>query len=380
MQKKILIICDTNLSIDPRVIRQFQALENDYIIDSLAKAPFGSENHFYALRHKKNALFIKLLGLALLAFKLYSWYHKVNSRQTIVDKAISNDYDLFIVNDLEMVPLGTALAQKKVPIWADLHEYSPGQVENDFIWRMLYKPYKEWIGRRFLPNCSRLSTVCESIAEKYSQEFNVEVQEVIYNSPDFEMLVPSHTDNNLIQLVHHGIAIARRHLELMIDVLDHLPDHYELNLLLVANNKEMEDYKNNLMQYAKTKKAKVNFLEPVPTKEIAKTINKFDIGLFILRPVNFNYAHALPNKFFEFIQARLCIAVSPNVEMKNLVNKYSLGVVSDDFTAKEMAKSIMAIGDIQYYKTQSDLVAKELSSEDTLKKIRRTVHSVLAPQ
>ena len=37
---------------------------------------------------------------------------------------------------------------------------------------------------------------------------------------------------------------------------------------------------------------------------IVRTINQFDLGVYLLPPVNFNSAHALPNKFFEFIQAR----------------------------------------------------------------------------
>ena len=55
--------------------------------------------------------------------------------------------------------------------------------------------------------------------------------------------------------------------------------------------------------------------------EIVDTIAEYDIGLFILSPINFNYYHALPNKLFEFIQARLAIAVSPSPEMARIVHR-----------------------------------------------------------
>ena len=55
---------------------------------------------------------------------------------------------------------------------------------------------------------------------------------------------------------------------------------------------------------------------------------------------------------FEFIQARLCIAISPVKEMRNLVLKYDLGIVAEDFNLEKFAKllSDLSIDSIKRYK------------------------------
>lgn len=100
----------------------------------------------------------------------------------------------------------------------------------------------------------------------------------------------------------------------MIWLMDHLDDRFEMYLMLVPTD---QDYLTELKKLAGNRA--VEFLPTVPTQQISTFINQFDLGLFIVEPVNFNYTHALPNKFFEFIQARLGIVIGPSPEMKRIV-------------------------------------------------------------
>jgi hypothetical protein len=97
--------------------------------------------------------------------------------------------------------------------------------------------------------------------------------------------------------------------------------------------------------------------------KIIPFINQYDIGIFNLPEHNYNYAVALPNKLFEYIQARLCIVVSPSIEMKRIVEKYSLGIVSRGFSPIEFADAIrnISIESIQMFKENADKYAFELS-------------------
>ena len=124
----------------------------------------------------------------------------------------------------------------------------------------------------------------------------------------------------------------------MIDVMKILGNGYSLDIMGMVSSGN-ESYFATLKQYA-LQAGNVYFRDAVPFHEIVPTINQYDIGLFLLRPNNFNYTHALPNKLFEFIQAKLAIAVGPSVEMKRVVNQYHLGVVSDDFSAESLASAI----------------------------------------
>jgi hypothetical protein len=104
---------------------------------------------------------------------------------------------------------------------------------------------------------------------------------------------------------------------------------------------------------------------PVKSSEVVTFIHPYDMGIFLLPPINFNYANTLPNKLFDFIQARLAIGIGPTPEMASLVSKYVLGVVADDFSAQSLAKKINALTaeEITIFKNNANKAAYELSAE-----------------
>jgi hypothetical protein len=116
----------------------------------------------------------------------------------------------------------------------------------------------------------------------------------------------------------------------------------------------------------------------VETVKILQTINNFDIGIYILKEHGFNI-HTLSNKFFEYIQARLAIAIGPSVEMANIVNQYNLGVCSESFSSRALARNIMSLSrnDIMSYKNNANKYARELSAENNLIKIRKIVDELV---
>jgi hypothetical protein len=123
----------------------------------------------------------------------------------------------------------------------------------------------------------------------------------------------------------------------------------------------------------------IRLLDPVPMTDIVRSINRFDIGMHIMMPSNFNHANALPNKFFEFIQARIAVAIGPTPEMKRLTDQYELGVVAKDFSSETMAKSLNSITteDLEKFKRNSGFASRELNSSINKKIIRRLAVDVL---
>jgi len=175
-----------------------------------------------------------------------------------------------------------------------------------------------------------------------------------------------------IRLIHHGGAIKTRKLELMIEMMKFLtPDKYELTFMLVKSDL---DYYNYLIQISK-RYGNIKFIEPVCFSEITNTLNNYDIGIYILRPESYNDKYALPNKFFEFIQGRLAIAICPSIEMVRIIDRYNLGVYSKDFTPKSLAEAIAQLTNekIMEYKENSEKYAKELSAEENMNKIREII-------
>ena len=93
--------------------------------------------------------------------------------------------------------------------------------------------------------------------------------------------------------------------------------------------------------------------------------SNYDIGFFYNEPLTFNLRHSLPNKFFEFIQARLAVAIGPSPDMAFIVNQYGCGIVASSFTVESMADSMnqLTSDHIDVMKKNADKAAKLLNYE-----------------
>jgi hypothetical protein len=110
---------------------------------------------------------------------------------------------------------------------------------------------------------------------------------------------------------------------------------------------------------------RVRFAPTVPMRELPVHLNRYDVGLYLLPPTNFNNQLALPNKFFDFVQARLAVAIGPSPEMARLVRQHGCGLVSEDFNPRSLAEQLNALDRtrIESYKQRSDAAAKVLCFE-----------------
>ncbi|RAX55506.1 capsular biosynthesis protein, partial [Helicobacter monodelphidis] len=130
------------------------------------------------------------------------------------------------------------------------------------------------------------------------------------------------SSHETIKLIYHGMAGRERGIETMIETMDYVDERFSLDLMLVKTADI--DYFNQLQNLAHSR-SNVRILNPVAFEEIIPFTTQYDIGFYILQPSNFNGYYALPNKFFEFIQARLAIAIGPSKEMARYVQQYDLG-------------------------------------------------------
>ena len=98
-------------------------------------------------------------------------------------------------------------------------------------------------------------------------------------------------------------------------------------------------------------------------------LGECDVGVFVLPPLTCNYLNRLPNKFFDFVQARLGIVVGPSPEMAALVREHGLGVVTADFTAQSLARALdeLTAETVEGHKAASHTVARGLSAEEQIK-------------
>jgi hypothetical protein len=102
------------------------------------------------------------------------------------------------------------------------------------------------------------------------------------------------------------------------------------------------------------------------------------VGLYILDNTIVNNRYALPNKFFEFVQARLAIAIGDSYEMKQYVKRYDLGVAADENTPEALAEKFIKLTkeDIMWYKQNAHKHAMELSAEPNKVELRNIISEI----
>lgn len=274
-----------------------------------------------------------------------------------------NQIELIIIHEAKFLPLITKIKAKyPVKLVFNAHEYHPLEFEDLPGWLETEGANYSRLYRQYLGKIDLFINVCESIREKCLAEFGVD-SIVIPNATSFKDLDIQTSETQVIRLIHHGANLPSRKIEKMIEIAAELGDAYSLDLMLTSVQ-GCESY-DAVIQKRIAETPNVSRKAPVKMEAIAETIGSYDIGLFYLEPSNFNYRYALPNKLFEFIQARLTIAVSPSPEMKNLVEKYDLGVVADTFSVESMSEQIrkLTAEDIRRFKQNSHQTASLENAE-----------------
>jgi hypothetical protein len=283
-------------------------------------------------------------------------------------------FDFVVANDARALPLAHHVAHG-APVWADMHEWAAAEFSHVRSWRLLIGPFMDQLCREYLSRSAAVTTVCEPLAERYAEDYGVDC-EVVRNAGVWRDLEPSPLEPGRIRLVHSGAAIRGRNLEMLIRAtLDVQGCSLDLYLVPAADGGR---YLAELRALAGDSGA-ITFHDPVAPADLPRTLNRFDVGAFCMPPININAEYALPNKFFDFVQARLAHAVGPAPEMARLVREYGLGVVSQDFSAESFTAALRTLDAdaIQAGKEASHRHARDLSSTSDVATIDAIVTRLL---
>lgn len=362
--KRVLIITDRTLHSAPRVIRTIDALKNEFELFTVGITPpaFEVAAHYNRKTIQEGFAYRVLRKINRDYRGKYIPDNYIDRGKLYRIKKILDavEPDIVICHECFDVPYMAHLKKRyQYKLVFNAHEYYPLEFDERTEWASTWQLFYEDLYRRFLPAVDLMVNVCDSIREKCLEVFQKD-SIVIPNAAHLNDL-PAQIPRKIIQLIHHGGAIPGRKIEEMIRMMDILGSGYHLTFMLMPN---VPQYYQSLQEMA-SQKSNISFIEPVPFRQIVPTLNQFDIGIYILPPASFNNAIALPNKFFEFIQAKLCIAIGPSPEMKRLCEKFELGVVAEAFNAESLAQKISRIDADQLldYKRNAEKAAQTLSAE-----------------
>jgi len=255
----------------------------------------------------------------------------------------------------------------------DLHEYSPEQYE-DRSFRMFDARMISHLIRKYAPQVAASMTVAPLIAQRYRERFHLDPM-VVLNTPETTGLSSGRIDPDHIRLVHHGVASERRSPGSMIEAIARCDRRYSLHFMLLEN-----EYVRELRRQAETlAPGRVTFHRPLPPEDIVGYLAQFDIGFYILPPQNYNQLVALPNKFFDFINAGLAVCIGPSPSMADMVHAHGLGTVGPTFSPEDIAGLINRTTpeEWQRMKDRSRTAAQTLNAQNEMAKVVKIYQDLL---
>lgn len=377
-EKQILVISFSNIAKDARVLRELSAIQPFGHVTSIG---YGSKPEFVDEHLQIDDQYPSLPQTPLGVFKLAFHLHKAAELAAPGNKEAirllgDRTFDAVVANDARALPLAFHVARGK-PVWADMHEWAPAERTHVTSWRLLVAPLMTHICKKYLPKCQAVSTVGQEIVKLYDKNFGVQPT-LVRNAAPFADITPSQNPSDgPIRLVHSGGAVAGRNIENMIAAVKEAGERFTLDLYLVPGN-DKGKYLAQLKEQAKDC-PRIKFNHPVEPAELPATLNQYDVGIYWIPPYSINAELALPNKIFDFIQARLAIAVGPTKEMANIVQEFQVGVVSSGFSNKNIVETLRSLerDQIIRFKQNTNAAAQTLCFENEAKNIGQIMKSLL---
>lgn len=372
----LLILSFSPIASDARVLKQVRVLAQDHDVTTCGYGPAVVLDDGRVVEHLRvddaNEHWRKA-PVPLLARQYRRVYWGNAAVAQARDLLAGRTFDVVLADDVDAVPLALS-TEPRWGVHADLHEYAPKQNTELRRWRWFVAPYMRWLCRRFVTRCASVTTVAQGIADEYERRFGFRAG-VVTNASPYQDLTPGPVASP-VRLVHSGVALRNRSLEILVDAVASSTADVTLDLFLVPND---PGYLAELREHAAFE-PRVRIHDPLPYAELVTTLNGFDVGLHLLPPVSFNNANALPNKVFDYVQARLGLIVGPSPEMARVVREHGVGAVTADFTPAALTAVLdtLTAEKVEAWKAASHASARELSSESQVEIWREAIGALHA--
>ena len=290
---------------------------------------------------------------------------------------LTHKAQLLFSNDLDtLLPNYLILKFRKSEIIYDTHELFCEVPE------LIGNPSKRkiWknIERSIFPKLKKLITVNQSIAEIYSEEYNVPVEyirNIPLKRPHFEPLGREYLglpkNKRIIILQGAGINIQRGAEE----ALEAMQWVKNAVLLIVGSGDVIHQLKE--MRIKLGLQNRVIITGKVPYELLAQYTQVADLGLSLDKDTNLNYRYSLPNKLFDYIYAGIPVFVSNLLEIARIVKNYEIGFIAERHDPKYLAEHLNAIFEnpqqLALWKNNLKKAQKELNWDIEERKLIRII-------
>ena len=227
----------------------------------------------------------------------------------------------------------------------------------------------KFIEDMIFPHLKYVVAVNASVAGLYMKDYPVPVL-VVRNVPYRRVKTISGKKDELgipsaaKVILYQGALNVDRGLEEAILAMKYLKQEA---VLVIAGTGDIDE-KLKLLVAEEKLEDRVRFTGQVPFQELHFVTAIADLGLSVEKDTGINYQNCLPNKFLDYIQARVPVLVTPFPEMKQIVEQYGIGGFIGSHDPSHLAKRIdEMLGNpavMAEYRANLDKAANELCWEN----------------
>ena len=405
-QKKIVLISSGQPSLNPRLVKEADALSNaGYAITVLYAYwnEWGTVTDKTLLASKKWKA-VRIGGDPQKKRLIYFFSRFINKLCVLLAKTFGIAYfadfaiarasfflsheapkyraDLYIGHNLGALPATVKAAKvNKKPCGFDAEDFHRNEISDDP--NDLDVQLKKKIEDKYIPQLAYFTSSSPSISDAYYKLYNQKAPVTLLNvfPINNQIAAPRKAASSEIKLFWFSQTIGLgRGIDDCIEVLRILNNpNIELHLLGFAD----EDTKKHLHDIAGGNIA-IDFHEPVPPDNIALLASGFDIGLALEDNTPLNRDICLTNKIFTYLQAGLAIVASDTTAQKNLLKMYpGTGKLYENGNVKMLATTIRYYCDHKDELYQTKIAAyqiarTELNWEKESEKFLKVISDTLA--
>lgn len=376
-RKRILCISFSDINRDSRVLRQLDVLAElgDVTTVAYGDQPPGASEHL-RIDASLPSLPQTPGGVALLVLRRYDRVELLAPAiQDVLRLVGDRSFDLIMANEARSMAVAYRLAAG-APVVVDLHEWAPEERAHVRSWRLLVKPFMTYQCATYLPRMSAVTVVNHAIGQLYEERFGVRTS-TVRNAGPLRDLPPGPMVPGRIRLVHSGGAVPGRNIEALIEAVQQLDRRFTLDLFLVPA-RDGGKYLDSLRTLI-SDDDRITLHPPVAPHQLVDTLHGYDIGLFSLPPLTPNHRLMLPNKFFDYVQARLAVVFSSAVETDRLIKEYQLGPIAPDPSAEALRATLAPLTEeaVRFHKENADRAAQVLNSVEDSAVTRTVIRDLL---
>ena len=249
--------------------------------------------------------------------------------------------DVFHCNDLSALPIGVMvklILNRKTKVVYDAHEFEIHVPPNQSYLSMKIKYYLE---KSLIKHADKVITVSNSIANGYEELYAISKPSLILNCPRYEVLEKQDVFRDELDIrkeqiifLYQGVISHGSGIEILLDAFSGLDTDQNIVIFMGYGS-----LKGLVKDYAK-KYSTIYFREAVSPNILLNYTSSADYGISFVDDTCLSYRYCLPNKIFEYIMAGIPVLTSNLFEMKNLVEKYDLGIVTQSNTAQGICDAV----------------------------------------